>query len=49
VIPSSKIAAAALTWGDAMTVPQSCSTMSETLRVEMPLTYIHPGGSVGSL
>ncbi|MEN6297858.1 MAG: hypothetical protein ABFC92_07920 [Rectinema sp.] len=40
VISSSSAAAAALTWVDEMAVPQSCSTMSETLRIETPLTYI---------
>jgi hypothetical protein len=33
---TSSLAAQALTWAELTEVPQSCSTMAETLRVETP-------------
>ena len=38
--PASSLAVQALTWEELTEVPQSSSTMAETLRVETPRTYI---------
>src|ERR1035437_7137555 len=45
---TSSLAAHWLTWVELTEVPQSCSTMAETLRVETPWTYISARASMSA-